>query len=66
MLGHSGVEWDIIVLAPSAEWVEEEDWVLVAELEELLSSVLKEEDVSIMKGVSDLECVASIGILSFD
>lgn len=66
MLGHSGVEWDIIVLAPSTEWVEEEDWVLVAELKELFSSVLKEEDVSIMEGVSDLECVASIGILSFN
>ena len=46
--------------------MEEEDWVLVAELEELLSGVLKEEDVAIMEGVSDLECVASIGILSFD
>lgn len=63
VLSHSVVEWDIIVLAPSTEWVKEEDWVLVSELDELLSGVLKEEDVSIVEWVSNLEGVDGVGSL---
>ena len=66
MLGHSSVKRNIVILAPSAEWVEEEDWVLVSELDELLSGVLEEEHVSVVEWVSHLEGVAGIGVLGLD
>ena len=66
MLCHTSVEWYIIVLAPSTEWVKKEDWILISKLKELLTSVLQEEDVSIVKGVSDLESIDGISILRFD
>ena len=63
VLSHSVVKWDIVVLAPATEWMEKEDWVLVAQLDELFSSVLKEENVSIMERISNLEGVEGIGTL---
>ena len=66
VLSHSVVKWDIIILAPSTEWVKKEDWVLVSELDELLSGVLKEEHVSIMKWVSHLEGIDGISALLLD
>lgn len=62
MLSNSRFERDIIILAPSTEGVEEEDRVLVALSNELLTSVLKEEAMSIMEGVSNLEGVDGISI----
>ena len=66
MLFHSGIEGNIIVLGPSSERVEQEDWVLVAELQELFPSVFQEKDVTIVKWVSDLEGVDGISILGLD
>jgi len=61
MLLNSGGERDIVVLAPSTEGVEEEDGVLVALLDELLTGVLKKEAMSVMEGVADLEGEDGIG-----
>lgn len=66
MLGHAGVKGDIVILAPATERVEEKDRVLVSLLDELFTGVLKEENVSIMEGVADLEGVDGISILLFD
>ena len=63
MLGHTVSEGDVIILAPATERVEKEDGIAVALSDELLTSVLEEEDVSIMEWVSDLEGVDDIGIL---
>jgi hypothetical protein len=70
MLLHSSVKRDIVVLAPSSKRVEKEDWVLVSLLHQLLSGVLKEKDVSVVKWVSNLESIdgisASLKSLSID
>lgn len=63
VLSHSVIKWDIIILAPSTEWVKEEDWVFVSELDELLSGVLEEEAMSIVEWVSNLEGIDGIGSL---
>ena len=63
MLGHTVGERDVIILAPATERMEKEDGIAVALSDELLTSVLEEEDVSIMEWVSDLEGVDDIGIL---
>ena len=63
VLSHSVVGWDIIVLAPSTEWVKEKDWVLVSLLDKLLSGILEEENVTIVEWVTDLEGVDGIGTL---
>jgi len=62
MLLHSSVEGNVVVLDPTAEGVEEEDGVLVALLEELLSGVFQEENVTIVEGVSQLEGVNGISV----
>jgi len=66
MLLHTGVEWHIVILAPATEWVEEEDWVGVTSLLELLTGVLEEENVTIVEWVSNLESVNSIGTSLLD
>lgn len=66
MLGHTRIERHVVILAPSTEWVKKEDWVLESLLEELFAGVLKQEDVSIMKWVSDLECVDGVSVLLLD
>ena len=66
VLLNSGWEWHIIFLLPSTEWVEQEDWVLVASLEELFPSVLQEEHVSVVEWVPHLESVDGISISSFN
>lgn len=40
--------------------MQEENWVLVAQFQELFSSILKEENVSVVEWVSDLESVEGI------
>lgn len=64
VLLHAGVKRNIVILAPSTERVEEKDWVLVASLDKLLTGILEEENVTIMKGVADLESVNGIGTTS--
>lgn len=66
MLSHSIVKWDVVILAPSSERVKEEDWVLETLLEELLSGVLEEENVTVVEWVSNLESVHGIGLLLLD
>ena len=66
VLLHSPGERNIVVLAPSAERVEEKDWVLVSLLDELFTGILKEEDVTIVERVSDLESVDGISSLGLN
>jgi hypothetical protein len=66
VLEHAGVERHVVVLAPSTEGVEEEDGVLVALLEELLTGVLEEEHVAVVEGVAHLEGVHGIGTTGLD
>lgn len=60
MLSHSVVERDIIILHPTSERMEQEDWVLVTLLHKLLSSILQQEAMTIVEWVSNLECVNGI------
>lgn len=60
MLLHSDISGDIIILNPSTKRVEKEDGVLVSSLDELFSGVLKEEAVTVVEGVSNLEGIDSI------
>jgi len=60
MLGHARAERYIIILAPSAEWVEEEHWVLVSLLDQLFTGIGQEEAVTVVEGVTDLEGVDGI------
>jgi hypothetical protein len=62
VLFHSGVKWDIIILNPSTKWVKKKDWVLISELEELISGILEEEYMTIVEWVSKLECINCISI----
>jgi hypothetical protein len=66
MLHHTFWEWDIIVFAPSTERVEEEDGVLVSCSLELNTCIFQEEAVTVVEGVTDLEGIASIGLLCCD
>jgi len=60
MLLHTGVQWDVVILAPATKWVKQQDWVLVTSLHELLTGILKQKDVTIVQWVSDLEAVHGI------
>jgi hypothetical protein len=60
MLLDSCVEGHIIVFDPTAKWVQKKHWVLVSQLQQLLPSVLKHDNMTIMKGVSNLKCVDCI------
>jgi len=66
MLVHTGVERDIVILAPATQGVEEEDGVLVSLLDELFTGVLEEENVTIVEGVADLEAVNSVSVTFLD
>ena len=60
MLVHTGIKGDIVVFAPSTEWVKEKDWVLVSLLEKLFTGIFEEEYVSVVKWVANLEGVNGI------
>ena len=66
MLSHSNIKRCIIILSPSTEWVQQENWVLVSEFQELLSGVLEEENVTVVEWVSNLESVNGISISFLD
>jgi hypothetical protein len=66
VLVHTGVEGHIVVLAPATEGVEEEDGVLVSLLDELLTGVLEEENVTVVEGIADLETVDGVSVASLD
>ena len=66
VLLHSGVKRNIVILHPSTKRVEEKNWVLVALLQKLFSGVVKEKDVTVMEGISELESVDCISLFSFN
>ena len=66
VLSHTVGEGHIVILAPATERVEEQDWVPVALCDELFTGVLKQEHMTIMERVSDLEGVNDIGVLLND
>lgn len=65
MLLHAGTKRNIVIFAPSSEGVEEEDRVLVSLLDKVFSGLLKEEAMSIMEGVSNLEGEKGISTQGF-
>jgi len=66
MLSHTVSKRNIVILAPSAKRVQKKDRVLEALLEELLTGVLEQENVTIMEGVANLESVNGISVLGLD
>jgi hypothetical protein len=66
VLEDTGSKGYIIILTPSTEGMKQEDWVLVTLLDQLLASVFEEKNVSIMKGVANLEGVNCISTPSFN
>jgi hypothetical protein len=66
MLFHSCVKGNVIILNPTTKRVEEEDWVLISDLEELVSCFLKEEDMTIVEWVSKLESEYGISVSFLD
>jgi hypothetical protein len=66
VLFHASVKGHIVVLAPATEGVEEKDGVLVALLEELLTGILEEENVTVMEGVANLEGVHGVSTTGLD
>ncbi len=65
MLVHAHICGNVIVLAPSTKRMEEQNWVFETQLDELLTGVLEQEDVSIVKRISHLEgvnCVSALGL----
>ena len=66
MLLHSPLEWDVIGLGPATEGVEEEDWLLVTALLQLLGGVSHEQSVTIVNWVSELEDKDGIGAELFE
>jgi len=65
MLSHSVVKWDVIILHPSSERVKKEERVLEPLFDQLLPGVFKQQAVTVMKWVSDLESVNGIGASLF-
>lgn len=66
MLHHALRKGNIIVLAPSTKRMEEKDGIFVSLFHELVTSVFQEKAMSVVKRVTDLESVASIGSFSFN
>ncbi len=60
MLVHARTKRYIVVLAPSTKRMEEQNWVFETQLDELLTGVLEEEDVSVVERVANLEAVDGI------
>jgi hypothetical protein len=66
VLLHAIIKRHIVILAPATERVEEKDRVSVASSDELLTGIFKEEHMTIMERVSDLESIDNIGVLLDD
>lgn len=56
----------IIVLTPSTKGMKQKDWVFVTLLDQLLTGVLEEKNVSIMEGITNLEGVDGISATIFN
>ena len=66
MLVHTGIKGNIVILAPSTEWVKEKDWVFVSLLEELFTGIFEKEHVSVVEWVTNLEGVDGISTAGLD
>lgn len=66
MLLHPCVKRHIIVLHPAAKGVEEEHWVLVTKLEQLLSCIFEHNNMTVVKGVPKLESIDGICTSGYD
>jgi len=62
MLSHSVVKRDIIVFAPSTKWVQKQNWVFKSFCQKIGSGCIEHKNMTIMKWVSNLECIHSIGL----
>lgn len=56
MLLHPPVQRHVIIFGPAAQWVQQEYWILVASLQETALGVLHQQGVTIVDGVTQLEC----------
>jgi hypothetical protein len=61
MLFHSDGQGDVVVFGPAAQWMEQEDWLLVTSIQQGLTGVLHEKSVAVMDRISQLERENSIG-----
>lgn len=55
MLLHSPRQRHVIVLGPTSQWVEQQDWAAVASLDETLVGVLHQESMAVVDWVAELE-----------
>lgn len=60
MLLHPPPQRHVIIFGPAAEGVQEEDWVLVASLQQAALGVLHQQGVTVVDRVTQLECKYSI------
>lgn len=66
VLSHTGVKGHVVVFAPAAERVQQQDGVLVALLDKLFSGVLQQQHVAVVQGVAHLEPVHGVGTTGGD
>jgi len=66
MLSHTVSKRNIIILAPATKGMQKKDRVLEALLDKLLTGIIEQEAVTIVKGVADLESINGIGVLGLD
>ncbi len=65
VLVHAHICWNVVVFAPSTKRMEKQNWVFETQLDELLTGVLQQENVSIVERISHLEgvnCVSALGL----
>ncbi len=53
-------EWDIVILGPATERVEQEDWILPSILDQAAVGILHQQGVAVMDWVAKLERVNGI------
>ena len=66
MLCHTSIQWDIVILAPATERMEQQDWISVAKCEKFFAGVVEEKHMAIVEWVSDLEGINSISVFKFN
>jgi len=62
MLSHSVIQGYVIIFAPATKWMKQEKGILKALGQELLTSIFKHENMTVVEWVSNLEGVDSISI----
>lgn len=66
MLSHSVVQWNIVILAPSAERMKQQNRVLVPLGKQLLTRIIEHKHMTVMQWISHLEGIDCISIPVFD